>query len=210
MGSIYTQITKESGRTPSSLTRKIENGVNAIQKWAPFTPNCSQVPEALVAGAPPQTPPPIARESAFALASLTRWREGRQFPSSPQAPETLGTPLGLGSYEAESTKCSIYSLRCARVESGDWRCCKNIRHWIVRGGGATQQHLASGRPRWSYATVTMHSATVSHDLYSYLLFTNFHIFFLFQIVTLLFGTEVEIQLPLKRLINFQILYTSLP
>ena len=32
--------------------------------------------------------PPIARESAFALASLKRWREGRQFPSSPQAPET--------------------------------------------------------------------------------------------------------------------------
>ena len=72
-------------------------------------------------GSAPDPPALIARESAFALASLTRWREGRQFPSSPQAPETLGTPLGPGSYyyETESTKCSIYSLRCARVESGD-------------------------------------------------------------------------------------------
>ena len=90
-------IARESGRAPSalaSLTRKIENGVNAIQKWVPFTPNCSQVPKALVAGAPPHTPPK-ARESAFALASLTRRREGRQFPSSPRTPETLGKPLTM-------------------------------------------------------------------------------------------------------------------
>ena len=65
-------------------------------------------------GLRPRPPPPNSeRESAFALASLTHRREGRQFPSSPQAPETLGTPLGPSSYEAESTKCSIYSLRCA-------------------------------------------------------------------------------------------------
>ena len=33
-------------------------------------------------GSASDPPPPIARESAFALASLTRWRERRQFPSS--------------------------------------------------------------------------------------------------------------------------------
>ena len=124
MGSIHTQITRESGQTPStlaSLTRKIETGVNAIQKWAPFTPTCSHASLKTVSGwgSAPDPPHLIARESAFALASLTRCREGRQFPSSPQAPETLGTPLGPGSYEAESTICLIYSLRCARVESGD-------------------------------------------------------------------------------------------
>ena len=91
-------IARESGRAPSalaSLTRKIENGVNAIQKWVPFTPNWSQVPKALVAGAPPKTPNSEARGSAFGLASLTRRREGRKFPSSPRAPETIGTPLRI-------------------------------------------------------------------------------------------------------------------
>ena len=115
-------IARESGRAPSalaSLTRKIENSVNAIQKWVPFTPNCSQVPKALVAGAPPQTLPPIARESAFALASLTCRREGRQFPSSPRAPETLGTPLeGRSHCTAHNDLVSVVAHILASIIQG--------------------------------------------------------------------------------------------
>ena len=86
MGSIYTQITRESGRTPStlaSLTRKIENGVNAINAANAVNAIFNNVFHSLHKlipspksvggwGSAPDPPPPIARESAFALASLTR------------------------------------------------------------------------------------------------------------------------------------------
>ena len=71
MGYIYTQMLPKAltaGASPgpnphiaraapfalASLTRRVENGVIAIQKWVPYTPKCSQ--KALVAGALPQTP----------------------------------------------------------------------------------------------------------------------------------------------------------
>ena len=105
-----------------------------------------------MAEAPPQTPP-IAKESAFELASLTRWREGRQFPSLPQAPETLGTPLGPGSYEAESTKCLIgvyiiYYIHCVahalNLVINDAVKTFDNRHWIVGGGGRLNTILPPG------------------------------------------------------------------
>ena len=61
----------ERFRPLPSLTRRVENGVKAIQKWVPFTPKCSQKRWRL--GLRPR--PPIARESGrapLALASLTR------------------------------------------------------------------------------------------------------------------------------------------
>ena len=53
---------------PTEGAKRVENDVKAIQKRVPFTSKCSQKCWRL--GLRPR--PPIARESAFALASLTR------------------------------------------------------------------------------------------------------------------------------------------
>ena len=63
------------------------------------------LPKALAAGAPPQTP----NSEGERLRRLPVWHaegEGRQFPSSPRAPETLGTPLS----EEELFRCITESL----------------------------------------------------------------------------------------------------
>ena len=79
-----------AGCRPAVGAKIIEIGVNAIQKWVQFTPKCSQKRWRL--GLRPR--PPIARDSAFgSYQSDTPMGKGRQFPSSPRAPETLGTPL---------------------------------------------------------------------------------------------------------------------
>ena len=78
----------------ASLTRRVGNGVIAIQKWVLYTPKCSR--KALAAGAPPQRPRPPCNSEGERLRRLPVWhaeRTGRQFPSSPRASETLGTSL---------------------------------------------------------------------------------------------------------------------
>ena len=70
-----------------------------IQKWVPFTSKCSYI-KALAAGAPPQTPPFIAKESGFRLLlSLTRRVENgviilrlfkNGFHLHPNAPKSVG------------------------------------------------------------------------------------------------------------------------
>ena len=50
--------------------------------------------KALAAGAPPQTPHPIAREIVFGVCqSYTPGVRGTNFHLRPRAPETLSTPL---------------------------------------------------------------------------------------------------------------------
>ena len=143
MGSIYTQMSPKAlaaGASPqtlnskgerralsafASLTRKIENGVNAIQKWVPIPLNCSQVPKSVDGwGFAPdrQTLPSLARKCAFALASLTRWRKvrqshlrpGRQKPSVRHWGESYvtGREVEVQYYDDDNLKCtaSIYSI----------------------------------------------------------------------------------------------------
>ena len=103
MGSIHTQMLQKAlaagalpqtpqkrGRALSvlaSLYAELKNGVNAILKWVPFTPKCSQKRWRLGL---PQTPNKRGRAPST-LASLTRRREGAPFPTSLRAPWTLGT-----------------------------------------------------------------------------------------------------------------------
>ena len=64
------------------LTRRVENGVIAIQKWVPYTPKCSR--KTLAAGAPPQRPrPPIAREMSAFDACQSDTPRGRGADSHP-------------------------------------------------------------------------------------------------------------------------------
>ena len=73
-----------------NLPLQIENGVNAIQKWILFTPKCSE--ERWRLGRSPRPP----SSEVKGLRRLPVWHaegKGRRFPSSPRAPETLGTPL---------------------------------------------------------------------------------------------------------------------
>ena len=74
LGSIYTQITRESGRTPStlaSLTRKMKMVLTLLLKMGSIHSQLLQSPKS-VGGWGSAPDPLIARESAFALASLTR------------------------------------------------------------------------------------------------------------------------------------------
>ena len=89
MGSIHTQMLLKAlaagapGRAPSmlaSLTRRVENNINAIEKWVPFSPKCSQKLWRL--GLCPR-PTNSEREHLRRLPVWPVEGEGRQFPSPP-------------------------------------------------------------------------------------------------------------------------------
>ena len=74
--------------------------------------------KALASGAPPQTPPNSEGERLRRLPVWHAKGKGRQFPSSPRAPETLGTPLVA---MVQAVVWSIYDEYYEYVADHEWK-----------------------------------------------------------------------------------------
>ena len=109
------QIARESAF--GACQSACQSGINAIQKWVPVTPKCSQKRWRM--GLRPRPP----NSKGERLRRLPVWHaegEGRQFPSSPRVPETLGTPLGGGCCHGHQLYNIIHHLHQHHHSNVQW------------------------------------------------------------------------------------------